>query len=355
MKKLSCLLLCFVLSANLFAHQKKDSVKIDHRKLYKYALDADISKSLLLLDSANGTLSPKDDSLKYAFELRFKYGEDKSIYPAENSGIEGLVSIYKDYWRKCLLNPRADFDTLLLKRLTAFFKPVGAGNWPHATISDSLNSHLNQYLAVHNLHSTGFGKTGRLYDLLVWKTQKDTTYKYKIDTDEIAAPVVFMDGFITLGWEEYATLGRYYPGGWAANSSLFCVKRAYKLDSEGFLISYLAHEGPHLADYKLFPGLGSPALEYRAKLTEISLANSTLFSLIQFFISNANSQSANAHSLADYQLINDLSQKIFNKAFVADINIWKTLKPADINKTAAQLLNADTQRLRQKYAGKELK
>ena len=43
------------------------------------------------------------------------------------------------------------------------------------------------------------------------------------------------------------------------------------------MISYLAHESRHFEDYQLFPKLKSADLEYRAKLTELSMANETLY------------------------------------------------------------------------------
>lgn len=94
-----------------------------------------------------------------------------------------------------------------------------------------------------------------------------------------------MDEFVTLGWTEFATMDKYHPGGWATDDALNCVKKAYDVSSETFLISYLAHEGRHCSDYKHFPKLRNSAdLEYRAKLTELSMADSTLLQLIVFLL-----------------------------------------------------------------------
>ena len=151
-----------------------------------------------------------------------------------------------------------------------------------------------------------------------------------------------MDNFITLGWEEYATIGRYYPGGWATVKALYCVKKAYDLKSEKFLISYLAHESRHFTDYKLFPKLTSTDLEYRAKLTELSLAQKTLYDLLKFFINNANYDSDNGHSVANYCAIRDLSKALFKVEFEKDINKWKNISTNKINKTAYKILLANT-------------
>lgn len=160
--------------------------------------------------------------------------------------------------------------------------------------------------------------------------------------------VLFMEDFVTLGWEEYATLGNYYPGGWATKDAIYCVKSAYDLKSENFLISYLAHEGRHFIDYKLFPKLESADLEYRAKLTELSLADKTMYELIEFFIQNANFASENAHSVANFCAIRDLSRSIFGIDFEKDISKWKSIRPSKINKAAYKLIQLNTKALQSK-------
>ena len=196
---------------------------------------------------------------------------------------------------------------------------------------------------------TGFGKTGGLYDLLVWKTEKDTIYKVTYDGKETPIKIYFMDDFVTLGWSEYATLGRYYPAGWATKEALFCVKKAYDLKSENFRVSYIGHEGRHFADYKLFPklkGVGSADLEYRGKLTEVSLySQEGLMKRLQFFINTGNYDSDNGHSIAAYCVIRDLSRVLFGNDFEKDINKWKAIPASKINEAAAKLLAENTKAL----------
>jgi hypothetical protein len=189
------------------------------------------------------------------------------------------------------------------------------------------------------------GKIGSLFDMIVWREQKDTTYTFRLNKQELEVKVIFMERFITLGWEEYATLGRHYPGGWATSEALFCVKKAYDLQSENFLISYLAHEGRHFQDYKLFPELKGAGLEFRAKLTELSLSETNLYRIIEFFIENANANSTEAHPLANYNVMSSLSKEIFKKDFEPDMNKWKLIPYKRINKTASKILRSDTKRL----------
>ena len=104
-----------------------------------------------------------------------------------------------------------------------------------------------------------------------------------------------MDDFLTLGWKDYATLGMTSSGGWAAKESIYCLTWAWNHDSENFRVSVLKHEGRHVADFKRYPMLDALDLEYRAKLTELAFADTTLISLLNNFTSNAASNPASPH------------------------------------------------------------
>lgn len=342
------------IQSKLVAQVNKDSIHLDSSRIYATALDGNIRSVLQLVNVDSNLLAPAARKLKFKFEKRFTYGNDENIYPAYSSPFDSLLKIYVAYWRTSLLSPDSNYDIQFEEELSNFL----ASHYPPSkiltsttnkdSIDDYLSRYLKEYLESIHLHSTGFGKTGKLLDLLVWKTQNDTIYKFRLNGDQMEVPIVMMEDFITLGWEEYATLGKYYPGGWTTKQSLFCVKRAYDLTSEDFLISYLAHEGRHFADYKLFPKLKSPDLEYRAKLVEISLAKKTLYESIDFFINNGNCNSDNGHSKANYCVIRDLSRNIFSKAFEADKIKWRTIPADKINMAAAAILRSNTRALQLK-------
>jgi hypothetical protein len=156
-----------------------------------------------------------------------------------------------------------------------------------------------------------------------------------------------MDDIITMGWEEYATFGIHYPGGWATENSLYCVRKAYNLTSENFLISYLKHEAQHFADYKLYPCLSGADLEYRAKLVEIIYADKTLFKLISFFIKNIGLHRDNSHSFASYHVIKNLSKELFqDDTIVSDIDDWEKKTNTVINKSAEKLFHQNSAALK---------
>ncbi|MFZ1685507.1 MAG: hypothetical protein WAU88_15425, partial [Candidatus Zixiibacteriota bacterium] len=133
--------------------------------------------------------------------------------------------------------------------------------------------------------------------------------------------------------------------GWATHDALYCVRSAYDLTSEAFLVSYLAHESRHFADYKLFPKLQSADLEYRAKLTELSMADTILFQTIDFFIQNGNYDSENGHSIANFCVIRDLSEMLFQVECERDLDKWKALPIATIHASATAALQANTREL----------
>lgn len=327
-----------------------DSLQLDARKILAFALEGDIPAALRTMEvNAPEKLLARHRLFKKAYEDRFRYEKDRSNFlDQRRSSIDSVLKIYRDYWRASFLDSPKKYDTLLKRNLVRF---LGQHYKPSKKLSlssddDTMEHSLKGYIQSFGLHTAGYGRTGKLRDLLVWKREKDTTYTFMVKGEKISARVIFMEDFITLGWEEYATLDKLYPGGWATREALYCVKKAYDLKSETFLISYLAHEGRHFSDYKLFPNLSSPDLEYRAKLTELSMANTTLYQLIDFFIQNANYNSDNGHQVANYCAIRDLSKKLFNTEFEKNIDSWKKLTPETIHTGSDIVLQENTAELK---------
>jgi hypothetical protein len=343
------------LSAITLRAESSDTAKLDYSRIYSLCLDADVRSALgILQEIGRRPISTEDAAFKLEFENRFKYGEDRSDYLEKHkSPIDKLLGIYADYWRQALLNPGEDYDSGLREKLGAFIiawisqaKDLRLQDLQlQVSSEDTLDVYLKKYIESFGYHTTGFGKTAKLYDLLVWQTKEDTVYKFSIHGETISAPVVFMDDFITLGWEEYATLGKHYPGGWATKDALYCVKKGYDLKSENFLISYLCHEARHFEDYKLFPKLKGADLEYRAKLTELSMLDKTLYDVISRFIGNANYESENPHPFANYCVVRDLSRVLFGTEFEKDMDKWRETGKERINNASYELLKESTEEL----------
>ena len=330
----------FLLSNGNSYAQQSDSSKINFPAFVSFALNGNIKQGLKVLnDVPDSFLIRKHFLIKQELIKRFGYENDESSFNANHkSSIDSLFLIFKSYWRNSLLHFNDNFDTTLKRNLISFFKINNAMHLTDSLIDNKIELTLKNYVTSKGLHCAAFSHTGKFYDLLVWKSEKDTSYNFILNNENITCPVIFMDDFVTLGWQEYATADKIHPGGWATTTSLYCVKKSYDLNSESFLISYLAHEGRHFNDYSKFPGLSNPDLEYRAKLTELSMANSTLFSLLQFFIFNSNSKSTDGHQLSNYYVIRDLSRKFFNKDLQENIDEWKKINPDLIRKTSYEIL-----------------
>ncbi len=351
------IILFFVLSAVVFASTNAQTAGarvngLDKRKLYAYCLDADIKSVMkLITDYPKDSLKESDIVLVKKYTDRF--GDTASILAAKGKFSEDTVlAIFQDYWKRALMNEKVDEDGVLWNPLWFFLAKNDTVMFGQPPSYKKLNEELKKYCAKKKWYTTNdVGKTGKLFDFLVWKDQYDTLYRYTVGNDTIEVPVVFLDNFISLGWEEFATFGTYYPGGWATDKAIFCVKKAYQLESENFKISYLAHEGKHFLDTKRFPLLSSAEKEYRAKLIELSLAKKSIYNLIDGFIHRGfgSNVSQDAHGNANYNIITDLSNKLFDKVRITDIGKWKKISIETINNTALALLNENDQYLSKKY------
>lgn len=324
---------------------------LPYHQIYAYGMDANVSPVFSLLEADD--LTAEDLKFKTDFEARFKGASDTSEMPQLNEpGIAALLSIFRNYWRTSLLDNNSTFERELGMKVSSFlmknYSPVKG-----ITISrDSLGVYVSRYI-----HSKGFfttekvDYTGRLIDLMIWKKQDTRVYDVRLSKHETQAVTVFLlTDFVTLGWMEYATLGEHHAGGWTTDDALYCVKKSYDLESEHFKISYLAHEGRHFADKRLWPKLRSADLEYRAKLTELSLAKTTALHLIRFFIQNSNKDSKNPHQIANYCVIRDLSRALFNTDYESDPQKWEHIGIKTINKAAKRLLKGNTKSLRSRGA-----
>lgn len=333
----------FIIAFGIFSTYCQNT-SIDYDKIYKYGLDADIQKAMEIVNSYNASeFNEEDRAFISNFKKRFFFKTDESDYLLKRqSKIDSLLSIYQSYWRESMVNA-AGSDSLFSEKIFHFLKQ----EYPRITNdADTIDVYLKRYIKNKGYHTTGFGKTGKLYDLLVWKSQRNTVYNIQNKIYHLDVPVVFMMDFISSGWADYATLGKYYPSGWATNDTLFCVKHKYDLQSEKFLVSFLAHEGQHFEDYANFEDLSSPELEYRAKLVELASAGKTLYDLIEFFIQNSNKDSENGHSVANYKVIKELSETLFNRQFEKDIHEWKKIKPSKINTAAFKKLKENSRNLK---------
>ena len=186
------------------------------------------------------------------------------------------------------------------------------------------------------------GMTSGYYGPYIWKDTKKVIYEVDLPLGTQFFTVNMMDDFVSRSWLDYISFGETGTGGWANEGGIYCVERLYKDDllKPQFQISFLKHESQHQADLERYGDIHTKDLEYRAKLVElIYYPDLSLFEGIMREADGENKE--NAHSYASYIIIRDLSRKIFQEDYVAELELWKEKLPM-IQSCAKELLDAHT-------------
>ena len=325
------------------------SQSFEFKKIYSYALQEDVQKILLTLDTIpDAALTEEQRDVKEKYLRRFKYQNETVDYNTSDPMLQHLLRLYHAYWRKALLHKQhvQKYDEQLQDSIAAFLisHNYNADTLMQQDLAANFGPHLKSFLKQEG-YFAATGKTGNLFDLFVWPKEDTVVYTIKLPETEVETKVVFVEDPVTMGWEEYATFGKYYPGGWATKELLYSVAKAYDKSSENFRVSYLTHEAQHFADYKTYPNLTGADLEYRAKLTELVYAEETLYNLLGTFIRNASKENRNAHAFANYAVIRDLSKAVFDEEFVDDLQQWKQVPKKKIRKKSKALLKRNSEGL----------
>jgi hypothetical protein len=341
-------ILAFLLLAPVAAFAQSDSTVFDD--LLFQALQGNMAPVVHVLDTLEDQRLKKDQvKMKDVLLHRFGAQDEHYDYRTPDTTVVAIMRIYHRYWRNVLMDTAARYaqDSLLIEHVCAHLlkHPAKLQIGDPGAITEQWADLLQQHLKFHGYYAA-VGKTGAFYDLLLHGAETEMRYPVTMPEDTLDVKVVFMDSVISNGWEGYATADTYYPGGWATDSALYCARSSYDLTSEQFSVSYLKHEGEHFADYKRFPKLQSPDLEYRAKLVELGAARETLYGLIRFFLQNSAYDATNPHAYANFCVIRDLSRSLFQKEREEDIGAWKALPLEVIQRAATSLLLKHTKDLR---------
>jgi len=258
-------------------------------------LQADATKAIAILDRVDpSTLSEQRKSVVSCVRARFDSGDLANDLPATSSAV---LHAYQRYWRAVMTHAQTprDAEATLLAALNAM--PAMAGAADKASL-DSVSEYVVTAIEKEGLHALT-GKTEPLYELMIWKREEVKNYDVALPENPVNVKVVFLEDFASPGWAGYATCGVAQTGGWAKPDALYAVKSSYDLGSESFRVSYLAHEGQHFSDYGKYPMLEQPELEYRAKLTEIALADTTTDELLKGFESQGGDSREVPHAFAN--------------------------------------------------------
>ncbi len=311
---------------------------------YSHCLQGQVGPALQALESNEAKLRPKGRKLLLGLRKRFQEREIYLRLSVRDKFVRDVIRSYREYYTEALTESvsleRAEES--LRQALMAILdsdQSVPANQVDPAQVQDAVCAALrNRGLKC---------LAGRIMPHLhihIWSEEEVRTYEVDLPGGRRKTTVRFLSGFLEQGWSHYATLGRYYAGGWADRHEVTCVRKAFDLDSEGFRVSLLAHESQHQSDYEEFPELTGMDLEYRAKLVEISLA-SRPNQLAERFRSRASDNQSSPHAFSAFVVIQDL-----RKALGANSQIdsaWKPTSAPRLRSIAEDLLRAHSAALRE--------
>lgn len=311
------------------------------------ARQGDVRQGLALfesLDSRQSSVLDRDLARKY--QTRFVSKDESRPVDSGSVFIDELVRLFFDYWTQSLLGELsiADGTVWLENKLEILL--INHDYKSLLEIQPDVMSALGHAIQDQGVYfDRSFASPW--YDLLLWKTERRRQYSVELTDQQVPLDVVFMDDFVTLGWSDFATLGMTSSGGWASKDAIYCVSWAWNHDSENFAVSFLKHEGRHFADFQRFPGLDVIDLEYRAKLTELAFATTTLPRVLENFTSNGAPNPMAPHAFANYLVIRDMHLAMFHSEPDFDANPWHSVSPESVNALAAKLLQKHTEKLNQ--------
>ncbi len=251
--------------------------------------------------------------------------------------IANLVKIYITYWQSALTRrDLSEAENVLQNEIAELLGHGLSGT----DAFDLAEAEIRAEAARHGV-CVLLGRTPPLLELMLWRRETVSQVEVQLPEGVYSVTVTWLDDFILRGWGHYATCGRRSTGGWTTNDGLFAVVPAYgSLTDETFSVRFLGHEAQHFADKQIFKGLENWELEYRAKLAELSLADSIQADNIQRFLADRSDRSRDLpHPYADFKVIRDLEELLdirFDDGMPKDRQL--------IRDAARRLLIADTNR-----------
>jgi len=184
------------------------------------------------------------------------------------------------------------------------------------------------------------GTTSGYLGPYIWKNTEPVQYEVLLPSGSRKMTVCMMDGFVSRSWLDFLSFGKVGTGGWAgADGQLYCVRSAYAddMDKPSFKISYLMHEAQHALDKEMTPGMSPLHLEYRAKLVEL-IAYPRITKFRSFLAEASDTDEANFHAFASYQIVSGLSRRTFGKEYESNFDSWRGKLPL-IQRHARALLD----------------
>lgn len=300
------------------------------------ALQGNMRRALAELDAVPAVeFRSREGTVRNCMRERFAPDADGSLPTRFGPFTNRALGVYRAYWRAALLHPgnRASEEERLHRNL-ARLTGLSVDAEP-----DRIREEIKAHLAAEGFHAL-MGRTPPLLELIVWKEQKSELRNVPLPEGGYEIRVNVLDDFASLGWSAYATCDRSFTGGWVGSEAIYAVRPGWKsLEDENFRISFLAHETQHFADKERFGDLESWQLEYRGKLAELALAETTIPRLLSAFASNQGDDPAVPHSFANKHVLAGLRRQL-NLSPSADFG---GLSVSAINEAARALLLRDSE------------
>jgi hypothetical protein len=305
------------------------------------ALQADAARAISRLrEVPAGSFDGPEKEFRSCMEQRFGASRWRPPAPRPSDPLaRRVLRAYQVYWRAALLqsSARPTAEAVLFVTLQRLL-----GRDDLADV-DALEQELATRLRQSGNYSLQ-GMTGPLRELMLWSKQETREVRVELPEGAHTTKVMLLDDFSSLGWSDFATCHRRGTGGWATTDALFAVRPRYaNLEDETFRVSFLGHETQHFADYGRFPGLPQWELEYRAKLTELALADETRSNVLRKLTEDQGDDPATPHAYANKRVLAALRQRL---ALPADAPLDAT-GVSTLQSAAAAELRADSKRREQ--------
>ena len=341
MRLLILLNIIWLISAPI-SYVAASSSKDVNARYISMALQGDLSRAgQLFADAIMENETAATGELALQFQSRFEDRQENLSPESGDTLVDAVVTTYREYWTNELMRPSGDGagDDALEHRLNELLRPHHAG-LPEEQKASAFARLGNAF------QDRGFfyleAEASPLRDLFLWKQEESKNYDVRLTDTSQPVSVTFMREIYSLGWKEFATLGLVSTTGWVDGDRLYCVSWAYDRKSENFEISYLKHEARHLADLKRYPALSSADLEYRAKLTELAFASTTMRRLLDDFTSKSAPNPSSPHAFANFRVVRDVYRSLYSMPLPDRGDPWVNVNPDAVSRTARELLDQNT-------------
>ena len=279
------------------------------------------------------------------FERRFNDRTDGlDLGRIESPVVREIAELFQSYWLDALMQ-EAPLDVLedrLKGRLDDML--IERGFASALEDEDSLFANVEAFIRGEGYFAQS-GRTPPLLDLMIWTSNNTVVESVELTDGTYDIELNHMDDFVSYGWSNFAAFGMASTGGWAKKDGLYCICRHYDLDSERFKLSFLKHEARHYADFRLYPELQPADLEYRGKLTELAYSEEATYRLLEQFTKAANRVENAPHPLANWYVVEGLSELLPDDKWPADASAWESVPKERIRQAARRLLEIHDDKL----------